>query len=110
MDNLDRDYILLNTQNFQSLIWDDNQPFDKRSAWVDLMLSANDEPKTEHMRGQLITLERGQLYIRPNKLAKRWRWSEGKVKRFLEFLAVCDAIRIDSDCHGTIITLLGWDM
>lgn len=53
-------------------LWLDEERFDKRSAWIDLLLTADKET------GELKTSER--------KLAKRWKWGKTTVREFINFL------------------------
>lgn len=63
-----------------------SEPFTKAQAWIDLLLLANHSPGHIQKRGILIPLERGQLGHSEDTLAERWKWSRGKVRRFLREL------------------------
>lgn len=51
------------------------EPFTKGQAWLDLVGRASYEDGPLTKRGELLISERG--------LAKRWRWSRGKVEKYL---------------------------
>lgn len=53
-------------------IWQENEPFDKRSAWVDLLLSANHSDKKILFNGELIIVKRGQVLTSIRKLSAKW--------------------------------------
>lgn len=55
-----------------------SEPFTKGQAWVDLIGRASYEDGELTKRGELLISERG--------LAKRWKWSRGKVERYLDYL------------------------
>lgn len=59
------------------------EPFTRMQAFIDLILIANHERTTFFKRGIKITVERGQTVRSEDELALRWKWSRGKVRRFL---------------------------
>ena len=59
------------------------EPFTRMQAFLDLVLIANHERTTFFKRGIKITVERGQTVRSEDELALRWKWSRGKVRRFL---------------------------
>ena len=63
-----------------------SEPFTRAQAWVDLLLLANHKPGQIRKRGILIDVNRGQVGFSEESLAARWRWSRGKVLRFLSEL------------------------
>lgn len=84
------------------------KPFDKLHAWLDILLMVNHERKQFYSKGELVTLEPGQTITSVPILAKRWGWSEGKVRRFLGSLngsAMCSA---DGSARGTTLTVVNW--
>ncbi len=60
--------------------------FSTTEAWVDLLFLANHTDFRESKRGIYFTVKRGQVGYSMTKLAERWQWSKGKVKRFLNEL------------------------
>lgn len=63
-----------------------SEPFTRGQAWVDLLLLANHKPGTIRRRGIAFIVNRGQVGYGEESLARRWKWSRGKVRRFLEEL------------------------
>jgi hypothetical protein len=63
------------------------EPFSKGQAWIDILLLANHQKKTVFIRGNEVTIERGQFIHSEETLARRWKWSRGKTRAFLELLA-----------------------
>ncbi len=59
------------------------EPFTKTMAWIDLLLLANHEDEYIVKRGIKILVKRGTVEYDLDSLAKRWRWSRGKVERYL---------------------------
>jgi len=62
------------------------EPFTRAQAWVDLLLLANHKRGHIRKRGILIEIQRGQVGFSEESLAARWKWSRGKVLRFLRQL------------------------
>ena len=67
-------------------LWDDKEPFDKRSAWIDIILSANHADNKTLINNSLVMVLRGTFITSEVKLAERWKWDRGKVRRFLKLL------------------------
>ena len=63
-----------------------SEPFTKGQAWVDLFGNANWEDKYFIVRGVKVVVKRGQCGFSEITMAKRWKWSRGKVRRFLNEL------------------------
>lgn len=62
------------------------EPFTRGQAWVDLFGLANHTDGFIRVRGIKIPIKRGQLGWSQIHLAERWKWSRGKVRRYLEEL------------------------
>lgn len=105
----DKGFILLRRSLQDHWIWNDPEPFDHRSAWVDLLLMANHETKKVGFYGNYREIHRGQILTSIDKLQIRWHWSEGKVKRFLHNLKSDSMVLTDSSTRGTLITLINYD-
>ena len=59
------------------------EPFTRAQAWIDLLLLANYADGYFIVRGNRVNVKRGQIGRSQQNLAERWRWSRGKVDRFL---------------------------
>lgn len=107
-------YILLHRQIWDNRIWKRSEPFDGRSAWIDLLLMAN-HADNESIKGvSVIKIKRGQLHTSYPKLAKRWHWSRGKVIRYLELLSGLGMISFtgtqNGTTRGTTITVIKYEV
>ena len=91
-------------------IWLDKEPFDKRSAWVDLLLTANHSDKKILFNGELITVKRGQILTSVRKLSAKWKWSVNKVYRFLKLLESDEMLRKESDKDRTLLTIVNYSI
>lgn len=59
------------------------EPFTRAQAWIDLLLLANYADGYFIVRGNRVNVKRGQVGRSQQNLAERWKWSRGKVDRFL---------------------------
>jgi len=78
-------WIKLNREITKHWIWQE-EAFTKAQAWVDLLLWTNHAPTKKLIKGQLIHVDRGQQLRSEVTLAEQWKWSRGKVRRFLKAL------------------------
>jgi hypothetical protein len=62
------------------------EPYCRRAAFDDLWVLANDRPATIKVNGRDVVLKVGQLAWAIGSLARRWRWSDEKVRKFLVLL------------------------
>lgn len=91
-------------------IWTSSEPFDRRSAWIDLLLMVNHEQRTLQLRnGNYITIEAGQCFTSVAHLANRWHWSPNKVRRYLHTLSEQDMCTQSGTPSGTLLTLIKYD-
>lgn len=86
-------------------IWKSKEPFDKRSAWVDLIMLANFKEFKTMYKGKIVCRKRGEVNTSVVYLAKRWRWDRRKVNRFLMALAADNMLSLNSTSDGTTITI-----
>lgn len=86
-------------------IWQIDKPFDERSAWIDLLLSANHKDVKIPFNGELILVERGQFITSVRKLSEKWKWNKDRVLKFLRLLEKDGMISKNSDRYRTLITI-----
>lgn len=88
-------------------------PFTDFEAWIWLIDAAVFEPTKisimVHRRRVLIELARGQLSYSIRYLSKAWRWSPGRVRRFLDELKSDGSIDTQTDTDQTVITLCNYE-
>lgn len=89
-------------------LWKDDA-FDKRSAWIDLLLMANHEEQKRYYNGRLVTYQRGQIFRSTYSLANRWKWSRKKVSHFLKILEFDKMVTTKVTTEGTTITIVNYD-
>lgn len=103
------DYIKLNRCIKHNWLWTDDEPFDKRSAWIDLLLLASWKDEKKLYGGKLLVFKHGTVYKSMSELASRWRWHRTTVSRFLKVLESDEMVTVDATTHGTTITIVNWD-
>jgi len=81
-----RGYIKLYRKAFDNPLYF-SEKFTKFQAWTDLLLMANHKDAQVSIRGILVKVNRGQVLASEEYLAERWKWSRGKVRRFMQSLA-----------------------
>jgi len=86
-------------------IWQNDEPFDIRSAWVDLLLLANHEEGTVLEGRNPKAIYRGQHKTSYTKLAKRWHWSRDRVKRFFCMLVKLKMVTTYATTNGLTVTV-----
>lgn len=102
---MDKGWIKLHRSLQAHWLWKDTEPFDKRSAWIDLLMLANFTDLKVMRKGTLRDRKRGEVNTSILWLADRWKWSRAKVKRFLNVLEKDGMITQNSTTDGTTITL-----
>jgi hypothetical protein len=90
-------------------IWLGNEPYDRRSAWVSLLLMANHEDKDLLFDGQIITIRRGQFITSVRHLGQKWMWSKDRTLRYLRLLESLQMIHRESDSRRTLITIAKYE-
>lgn len=86
-------------------IWQIDKPFDERSAWIDLLMSANHDDVKIPFNGELVLVERGQFITSIRKLSVKWKWNKDKVLKFLRLLESDGMITRSSDKYRTLVTV-----
>lgn len=102
-------WIKLHRSMQEHWLWNDKDPFDKRSAWIDLLMMANFTDFKVVRNGKLMQRERGEVNTSILYLAERWKWSRPKVKRFLRTLESDGMITTHSTTDGTTVTIEKYD-
>lgn len=64
----------------------DGEPYSRVTAWMWLIANAAWKTKKINHKGKIIELQRGQVLVGRAFLAKKWLWSEKKVRTFLALL------------------------
>lgn len=110
MADKDKGYIYLYRSIQDNILWNDGEPFDRRSAFIDLIFMANFKDKELILRNRTRKIiKRGQLHTSAERLASRWNWSVNKVRRFLRLLSELEMVHIDGTPYGTTLTIVNYE-
>ena len=85
------------------------EPFTKGQAFIDLLLLAQGTDNEVEIDGKVVKFDAGTVYVSVLELSSRWKWSRGKVNRFLDGLQNDTTIRtVKRTPSGTAITIENW--
>ena len=103
----DKGWIKVERALLDTFIWDFDQPFDDRSAYIDLRLRANytDKDFRAKKSRDVIHVHENELMTSIGNLAERWHWSKDKVRRYLKMLEDGGFVKVVPYTCGTIIKL-----
>jgi hypothetical protein len=77
-------------------------------AWVDMLLIANHTDNFFFKRGIRVDIKTGQIGYDLDTLSKRWKWSRGKVERFLQMLEKDEQIVRQKTNVTTLISIVNY--
>lgn len=100
-------WIKLHREITEHWLWDCE--FSYAQAWIDLLINACHKPNKLMIKGQVITLHRGQQARSEVTLSREWRWSRGKVRRFLNQCLKDGMITQEATHLTSIITICNYD-
>lgn len=101
-------WIKLHRQIQECFLWRIKEPFDKRSAWIDLLLLMEHQNKNIMIDGKIETIKRGSYMLSIEKLCDRWMWSRNKVKRYLDVLEREHMIVTRRTNKGTLVSVVNY--
>lgn len=102
----DEGWVKTERRILSSPLWNHEGPYCDRCAYIDLLLRANfkdGEVRAKNGR-EVITVHKGEIFVSIGNLAKHWKWSEGKVRRYLKMLENCKIAKIKRHTFGTLIS------
>lgn len=85
-----------------------SEPFNRALAWIDLLLLANHKDAYFFKRGVKVDVKIGQIGYDIESLSKRWKWSRGKVERFLKTLENENQIVRQKNNVTTLISIVNY--
>jgi hypothetical protein len=105
---LHRGYIKLYRRVQDNKLWT-AEPFTRGQAWIDLIMLANYKDGYIRVRGNRVDIRRGQVGWSQVQLSERWKWSRGKLRRFLDELETDHQIVQQKNFVTSIITIVNYD-
>ncbi len=98
-------FIML-SRTFQKMpFWETNGKYEEIQAILDLFFHAAYEERIIAIKKQVITLQVGQQARSEVQLAKTWKWSRNRVRRFLKYLTDLGMIKQETNHLTSIITI-----
>jgi hypothetical protein len=101
------------TVNIARALWDDptfrDSEMSQREAWIWLIAQASWRPRIKRIDSREIKLARAQVAASTRFLARAWKWSEPKVRRYLDMLENRRKIKRAIDAGVTVITICKYD-
>src|SRR5690554_4512711 len=98
-------YISLHRKIKYNWLWEE-LPFDKRSAFIDLLFRASHKDTKFFFNGKMQEVKRGSFITSILKLSENWGWSRTKINNFLELLKSEGMIEYKSTTKNTTITII----
>ena len=86
-----------------------SEPFTKRQARTDLIMTTSFKDWIIIVRWNIIEVKRWQNWYSEDTLAKRWKWSRDKVRRFLNYLETIQQIIQQKSKIKSIITVINYE-
>lgn len=100
---------MLSRRFFANPLWVEPREYSRAEAWLDLIQAAGIEERVIILDGRAIESRRGELAASRRFLEIRWRWSAGKVTRFLDMLKSQGMIETRKEHGQTVIRLCNYD-
>jgi uncharacterized phage protein (TIGR02220 family) len=91
-------------------LWTNKEPFDKRSAWFDLLLLASYKDHSFQFGYELVNQKEGEIITSEHILADKWKWSRHKVRNFLELLIADSMLVKNSTTKRTSLTIVNYKL
>jgi hypothetical protein len=86
------------------------KPFDKKSAWIDLLLMANYNGDKKLIGNKMVDVERGEILITNDDLQNRWGWGNTRVRSFLSLLQSESMIVLKTNQKQTSIKIVNYSV
>ena len=84
------------------------KPFDRKAAWIDLLLCVNHAEGKIFFGGEVVGVAVGETVTSEAKLAERWGWSRSKVRGFLQRLEAEGMLHLERGKKRTAIKLINY--
>ena len=107
---MDRGYIKLWRKFKDNELWKEPRVFSKWEAWLDLISEAQwqAEDKPVLIRNTVYQQKQGEVLKSTRTWARKWRWSESRVRRFLKLLKKRRMIDAVDERQTTRITIVNF--
>ena len=104
-------WIKLYNQTLDNELWVDlDEPFDWRSAFIHVLLSANWRDGVSRRNGHEILIKRGQMLTSIRKLMATFHWSRKRVEHWLKGMDARKMLTAESVGFGTVLTVVNYNV
>ena len=86
-----------------------DKPFNKLSAWIDILLQCNHSDKKVNIKNKLIICKRGESLNSLDNWARRWGWNKSKVHKFLILLENDEMIERKKEANTTHLKVCNYN-
>lgn len=88
-------------------LWQDGKEFSRFQAWLDLVVSASKNSEENLLYCHPVTSrKRGQAVTSIKTLTKEWKWSRGRVVRFLDLLEKAGSVKVTKTGKMLVLDIL----
>ena len=88
-------------------LWTDAEPFDKRSAWIDLIMMVNHKEGIVFNGSTVFAkIPAGSMLTSLRQLSARWHWSREKVRHYLDALERLGMVTRKRHGNVTLLSLI----
>jgi len=102
-------WIKLHRRILDHHLWPRKRAYTRLEAWLDLIMSANHRPVKRRHNLKIHIITRGQVPTSIGSIAKRWKWSHGKVRRFLEMLKNDSMIDLKTEGGFSLVSICNYE-
>jgi hypothetical protein len=106
---MSKGWISIHRELQEHWLWKEKREFSKLEAWLDILLTVNHSEQKVMIKNTLFTVKRGQSINSLETWGKRWKWSRGRVKRFLDLLKSDSMIDFRTNSKTTELTVCKYD-
>lgn len=102
-------FIAIQRRFFEHPFWEEKRSFSRAEAWIDLIRMAAFSPHQRLVRGEILTINRGEVVASLRFLGERWGWKKDKVAAFVRLLENQTMVTRETRQGETVITLCKYD-
>lgn len=86
-----------------------DEPMTEREAFIWMIMEASFKARERRVGSVSVSLERGQMAASTRFMATAWRWSEARVRRYLERLKNRRMVTCKTDAGITVVTVCKYE-
>ncbi len=103
-------WIPIQRKLFKHLFWEEKREYSRFEAWIDLIQSVSYEDRSGGIiANKQVEWGRGEMAISITFLSNRWKWSSGKVRRYLDYLKKESMITVRVENSISILLVLNYN-